>query len=73
MVDVSWEVLKGEGILTVKDDGKGFATTGAVRDTSYGLMGMRERADVIGATLKIDSEKGQGTTIRVRATNELGV
>lgn len=73
MVDVSWEVLQGEGILAIKDDGKGFATTGAVRDTSYGLMGMRERADVIGATLKIESEKGQGTTIRVRATNELGV
>jgi len=34
---------------------------------------MRERADVIGATLQITSERGVGTTIRVRATNELSV
>lgn len=72
-VDVSWEVLAGEGILTIADDGRGFDTAGSHRDTSYGLMGMRERADVIGATLNIDSTRGQGTTIRVRATNELSL
>ncbi len=72
-VDVAYEVDEGKAVLTITDNGKGFNTSGAVRDTSYGLMGMRERADVIGATLKISSEKGQGTTIQVRASNELGI
>lgn len=73
IVDITYDVADGRGELTIIDDGRGFDTSGAVRDTSYGLMGMRERADVIGATLHIESARGQGTTIRVRATNELSV
>jgi nitrate/nitrite-specific signal transduction histidine kinase len=38
-----------------------------VRDSAYGLVGMRERADVIGAHLSIDSTPGAGTTVRVAA------
>lgn len=72
-VDISYEVSAGHGELIIIDDGRGFDTGGAIRDTSYGLMGMRERADVIGATLQIESTRGIGTTIRVRATNELSV
>lgn len=72
-VDIRWMVASGVGTLTVRDNGKGFDTGGSLRDTSYGLMGMRERADVIGATLNIESSKGTGTTISVRATNELSV
>lgn len=73
LVSISYDVNDGKGVLTITDDGKGFDTGGSIRDTSYGLMGMRERADVIGATLQIESERGVGTTIRVRATNELSV
>jgi len=72
-VNVTYAIVNGQGELTIVDDGKGFDTGGSIRDTSYGLMGMRERADVIGATLQISSERGVGTTIRVRATNELSV
>ena len=72
-VDIVYAVADGHGELTIVDDGKGFETSGAIRDTSYGLMGMRERADVIGATLNIESKRGVGTTIKVRATNELSV
>jgi len=72
-VTIIYDVSDGHGELSIIDDGKGFDTGGAIRDTSYGLMGMRERADVIGATLQISSERGKGTTIRVRATNELSV
>ena len=42
------------------DDGTGFETARAVRDAAYGLVGMRERADVIGAQLLIDSRPGAG-------------
>jgi len=73
LVDITYTVSDGEGELTIVDDGKGFDTGGAIRDTSYGLMGMRERADVIGATLRIESERGAGTTIKVQAKNELSI
>ena len=51
--------------LGVRDDGGGFDTTAAVRDGHYGLVGMRERAAKIGATLDVRSTLGQGTTIFV--------
>ncbi|HKY16030.1 MAG TPA: GAF domain-containing sensor histidine kinase [Microthrixaceae bacterium] len=63
----SWEVEGDTGTLTVRDDGRGFDTTRGVRDSAYGLVGMRERADAIGARLTISSEPGQGTTIVVAA------
>lgn len=72
-VDILWEVIEGEGVMTISDNGKGFDSRGAIRDTSYGLMGMRERADVISATLNIQSQPGHGTTIRVCASNELSI
>jgi len=48
--------------LTVQDDGRGFDTA-AVADTSFGLMGLRERAESIGARFYVESEKGKGTTV----------
>lgn len=66
-VRVSWRVEGGNFELAVADDGRGFATARGVRDSAYGLVGMRERADVIGAQLVIDSEPGSGTTVRVLA------
>jgi nitrate/nitrite-specific signal transduction histidine kinase len=64
-VEVRWDVRGGVGTLTVTDDGCGFVPDQVVRDSAYGLVGMRERAGVIGARLKIDSAPGRGTTIAV--------
>ncbi len=72
-VDIVWTAENGDGVLVITDDGRGFDASGARRDTSYGLMGMRERADVIGATLQIESIRGTGTTVTVRVSNELSV
>ena len=51
-------------MLEVTDDGAGMTPAIAVRPGSYGLVGMRERADAIGASLEIDSAPGEGTTVR---------
>ncbi|WP_395067952.1 PAS domain S-box protein [Paraburkholderia silvatlantica] len=51
--------------LHVSDDGCGFDTTAAVQGYSYGLLGMRERARLIGATLQIDSAPDTGTVISI--------
>lgn len=66
-VRVTWSVTGGNFELAVSDDGRGFDTARGVRDSAYGLVGMRERADVIGARLEIQSRPGAGTTVRVVA------
>lgn len=54
--------------MSVSDDGIGFDIRGAsVRACdkgNLGLMSMRERAELIGASLNIESKSGQGTTVR---------
>lgn len=53
----------------MSDDGVGFnpdqALDDSVRASRYGLTGMRERAELIGAHLRMDSREGAGTTITV--------
>jgi len=53
--------------LTVKDDGVGFdqVNSGAPHQ-GFGLLGMQERAALVGATVQIESAAGEGTTIIVR-------
>ena len=55
--------------LIVRDDGIGFnpADFAAVDPTGrgLGLASMRERADMTGGRLRLDSEPGRGTTLRV--------
>ncbi len=52
----------GHITLTIQDDGIGFD---AAKETSghFGLVGMRERAELVGGELKIESEKGKGTRV----------
>jgi len=51
--------------LRVKDDGQGFGVGGVPPIGRFGLLGMSERAERIGAQLSIKSQPGQGTEIVV--------
>lgn len=51
--------------LEVHDDGNGFDVAKAIRDNSYGLQGMQERARMIGAQFHIGSRDGPGSTVRI--------
>lgn len=51
--------------LTVGDDGVGFDAHGPARPMSFGLVGLAERAALLGAHLDVSSEVGEGTTITV--------
>jgi two-component system NarL family sensor kinase len=51
--------------LQVKDDGQGFGVVGVSMSGGFGLLGMSERAERIGAQLAIESQPGQGTEIIV--------
>jgi two-component system, NarL family, sensor kinase len=54
-----------EVMLSVEDDGCGFQT-GTIPIGHYGLLTMRERAEVSGGTLQVSSEPGRGTRVIVR-------
>lgn len=67
----AWVRLEGNGTclsLTLRDDGRGFAVeelNGATMSGHFGLLGMRERAAMLGAKLEVLSVPNEGTTITV--------
>lgn len=63
-VTVTWRCDRRAASLDVADDGCGMAEANAGRIDSYGIVGMRERANSIGAALEINSKPGEGTTVR---------
>jgi signal transduction histidine kinase len=50
--------------LTVRDDGEGFDA--AQQTDGFGLLGMRERAELLGGTVNVDSAPGHGATITAK-------
>jgi len=63
-VTITWRCDGSTAFLEVADDGQGFPIGRAGRLDSYGIMGMRERAASIGATLELESTPGVGTRVR---------
>jgi signal transduction histidine kinase len=55
--------------LVVEDDGAGFAPSQTARNRNgapaYGLAGMRERAELVGASLQVTPTPGSGTRVLV--------
>jgi PAS domain S-box-containing protein len=65
-VEVTLEAT-GDGILLeVRDNGRGFAPDCGPRRGKFGLVGMRERALMLGGRVDINSAAGAGTSIIVR-------
>ena len=50
-------------MLVVEDDGRGFDT--ALPNAGLGLVSMRERAELLGGNLRLESSVDQGTTIAI--------
>jgi len=69
-VDVSIEFAEGKINISVADNGKGFKLAGDVgdlpRDGRLGLMGMKERVNLLGGELAITSEPSQGTHVLIQ-------
>lgn len=63
-VEVRLRVEGGVATVRVRDDGRGFDPEAALRaGRSRGLVGMHERAELLGGELRIDSTPGEGTTV----------
>ncbi len=62
-VSVLLERHEGKIVVVVEDDGVGFDPIMASHSGRLGLLGMRERAEMLGGTLLVESSKGKGATI----------
>ena len=61
----AWEEPQ-EFVLTIKDNGKGFTDGKKLDEQSLGILGMRERAHLIGGEIHIKSAELQGTRVTLR-------
>ena len=66
--EVKVRLAKADGTLTleVHDNGKGVGRAQLSHSASLGILGMRERALVLGGKLTITGGPGKGTTVRVQ-------
>lgn len=58
------ETFSGGVRLTVQDDGRGFTAEGPAA-SRFGLVGMRERAHLLGGSFQVESSPGAGTRVTV--------
>lgn len=68
-VEVNILERKGSVVLEIKDDGKSFQVKRVLNQKNkksmhLGLLGMRERAEMLGGSFSIESSSGKGTTVR---------
>ncbi|WP_020189177.1 sensor histidine kinase [Kurthia sp. Dielmo] len=61
-IRVNFEWLKENVNISIKDNGTGF-DMGLTKQNSFGIVGMKERIDLLDGTMDIQSEIGQGTRI----------
>ncbi|MDP3449224.1 MAG: ATP-binding protein, partial [Anaerolineaceae bacterium] len=66
MVKVNLEMLDGSLNLEIQDDGRGFDPSAVPVSGHYGLIGMRERVNLVNGSFEVISQPGAGTIIKVR-------
>jgi signal transduction histidine kinase len=69
-INISFKATPALAELEVRDDGGGFSLPDLNGKAGLGLRAMKYRADVIGATLHIDSAPGKGTRILCALQNQ---
>jgi signal transduction histidine kinase len=62
-VDIQVTTRDDRVTVEVRDDGVGFDP--ALNPPGFGLLGMRERLELVGGTLDVSSAPGRGTSVRV--------
>jgi signal transduction histidine kinase len=65
---IQLEAAGGELRIEIEDDGQGFDPEGPgpADRPHYGILGIKERAKLLGGSARIDSGPGQGTRVEVR-------
>jgi signal transduction histidine kinase len=65
-VEITLSQSANDLVVEVRDNGQGFDSENATKKKSFGLLGMRERAAVLGGSIDIKSSRQHGTAVRVR-------
>jgi two-component system sensor histidine kinase UhpB len=65
-VKIQLKEQNGSFILTIGDNGRGITDDEKSGRRTLGLLGMRERAHLIGGRIKITGSGGKGTVVTVR-------
>jgi PAS domain S-box-containing protein len=68
---ITLQQKNGELLLTITDNGKGFDVDKISHKKTLGLIGMRERALMMGGEYEMVSEKGKGTTLFIRIPDQV--
>ena len=66
-VRIELSVDKSNVILTVKDNGRGITEDEILAPQSLGLLGMRERAEVLGGRFTVEGKPGAGSVLKAIA------
>ncbi len=64
-VDLYMDCCYGELSMEIVDDGVGFDTEAVRKKKSYGIIGMKERVQAFGGTVRYDSRPGEGTGVYI--------
>ena len=72
-VEVTLGREEDDVVLNVRDNGVGFAPAAPRKTGSFGLLGVRERAALLGGEVSVESEAGKGTIVELRLHVKEGV
>jgi signal transduction histidine kinase len=67
-VEIALSRLNGHATLSIRDDGVGFSpkrAEGSDKESGWGLLIMRERAEAVGAHFRLDTDSGAGVQVQV--------
>jgi len=56
----------GNLVLGVRDNGAGIRPSDVTNPKSLGILGMRERARILGGEVTIEGRRGKGTSVLVK-------
>ena len=69
LIRIRMDLLPGRLVLVIEDTGTGFDVESAQRAVhsgdGWGMLSMRERAEVLGGWLRIESAKDRGTRVEL--------
>jgi two-component system, NarL family, sensor histidine kinase DegS len=66
LIEVKLEFTQKFISLYIRDDGKGFDMSKPAKSNSFGMMGMRERVELLEGTLKVKSRLNYGTSVYIQ-------
>jgi signal transduction histidine kinase len=65
-VEVSLTIMNGDAVLAIRDNGCGMTPEQIANARSLGLLGIRERAELLAGSMSIQSRPGEGTLLTVK-------